>query len=335
VGAVQAAHSKPTLRLGGFALIAGLLVGFIKEPLATNVVGWIILCALPLIFVGICEDLGVHVSPKNRLISIAVSVLAAMAAFGITVDRIGLPGFDLLLTFAPFAILFTLFGATGVVNAFNLIDGLNGLASFTGASTALILGYISLSYGHMDLAVLSGIIFSATLGFFVVNYPTRRLFLGDAGAYFLGFSLICTALTLFSREPGISAFAVVLIFFWPIADTVLAMWRRGRASARHDQPDRLHYHQLVMRFLEIRWFGRGVRHVSNPLATIILIPMIVAPQCAAIYVINENTKAMAIVALFSVCFFGSYVFCMNLAKISRLVHRRKTQKTIPDQIAAE
>ena len=333
--AVQSAHHKQTLRLGGLALTIGLLVGVIQMPLDGNIVGWVLLLSLPLFVVGMCEDLGIHMAPRQRLISIALSLLLAMFMLGITVDRIGFPGFDLLLTFAPFAILFTLFGATGVVNAFNLIDGLNGLASFVGLSTAGVLGYISISYGQMDLAILCGTLCSAILGFFVVNYPSGRLFLGDAGAYLLGFLLICAALILFNREAGISAFAIVLIFFWPIADTCLAIWRRHRASSRHDQPDRLHYHQLVMRFLEIRWLGRDARHLSNPIATIILMPMIVAPQYVGVAVIAENDKAMANVALFSVLFFGSYIFFMNLAKISRLVHRRKISKTTRDQIAAE
>ena len=105
-----------------------------------------------------------------------------------------------------------------------------------------------------------------------------KIFLGDAGAYVLGHLLVWTAIMLVNFNSMISPFAILLIFFWPVADTALAIWRRWVKGSPADRADRLHFHQLAMRYLEIRFLGRKKRNISNPLATVILIPMISVPQ---------------------------------------------------------
>ena len=139
-----------------------------------------------------------------------------------------------------------------------------------------------------------------TFGFFLLNYPFGKLFLGDGGAYMLGFCLVWGGITLANQVAGLSAFAVLLIFFWPIADTMLAIWRRIKLSSPTSRPDRLHFHQLVMRFLEIRVLGRRRRQLSNPLATLIIAPLIVAPQIYGLIFAFEHYAAVVSSILFSI-----------------------------------
>ena len=123
----------------------------------------------------------------------------------------------------------------------------------------------------------------------------------------------------------ISPFAVLLVFFWPVADTLLAIWRRRTSGVKTDQPDRLHFHQLAMRFLEIRFLGRHKRHISNPLTTIVLAPMIVAPQIAGVLLAFDHQKAIIATVLFVVLFFSSYLVGISLARnYSRKVRVPKT-----------
>ena len=72
----------------------------------------------------------------------------------------------------------------------------------------------------------------------------------------LGHLLVWSAIILNNSASEVSAFSILLIFFWPVADTGLAIWRRWKLGNPADRPDRLHFHQLAMRFLEIRFFGR-------------------------------------------------------------------------------
>ena len=107
-------------------------------------------------------------------------------------------------------------------------------------------------------------VIAAVLGFMILNFPFGKIFLGDAGAYVLGHLLVWTSILLIKYQPSVSPFAVLLVFFWPIADTGLAIWRRLKLGNPTDRPDRLHFHQLTMRYLEIRFFGRDRRNISNP-----------------------------------------------------------------------
>jgi UDP-GlcNAc:undecaprenyl-phosphate GlcNAc-1-phosphate transferase len=333
--AVQAAHSNPTLRFGGVACFLAILFGSFTADAGSSIALMLVVAGAPLFIVGLLEDFGIHMSPKKRLVAIAISVLCAIYIFQISINHVGVPGLDLLLSFSAFAVLFTVFAVSGVVNAFNLIDGINGLASYTAATVAISLSVIAFGMGHQDLQDVSILIMLSALGFFAVNYPLGRIFLGDAGAYFLGFILVCVALILCHRQPEISPFAILLVFFWPVADTCLAIWRRLRLSTPHDRPDRLHFHQLAMRFIEIRILGRNSRARSNPIATLVLMPLIAVPQIVGVIFITDHLYAVFAVLIFSALFFGSYVFGMELAKRG---HRRMSdsnQETPNNSVAAE
>ena len=114
----------------------------------------------------------------------------------------------------------------------------------------------------------------------------------------------------------ISAFAILLIFFWPVADTGLAIWRRWKLGNPTDLPDRLHFHQLVMRF-EIRFFGRDKREITNPIATLVLIPMISTPQILGI-LFWDNFKATVWCSMIvGLLFVATYFTGIKIAKTSR------------------
>ena len=137
---------------------------------------------------------------------------------------------------------------------------------------------IAFQAGDTQISIFLVLIVASVLGFMVLNFPMGKIFLGDGGAYSLGHLLVWSAIILINRATEISAFSILLIFFWPVADTGLAIWRRWKLGNPTDRPDRLHFHQLAMRFLEIRFFGRDRREIVNPLATLTIIPLISAPQ---------------------------------------------------------
>ena len=94
------------------------------------------------------------------------------------------------------------------------------------------------------------LLIASVLGFMVLNFPTGKIFLGDGGAYALGHMTVWSAIILISNETKVSPFSILLIFFWPVADTGLAIWRRWKLGTPTDRPDRLHFHQLAMRPLK-------------------------------------------------------------------------------------
>jgi UDP-N-acetylmuramyl pentapeptide phosphotransferase/UDP-N-acetylglucosamine-1-phosphate transferase len=143
--------------------------------------------------------------------------------------------------------------------------------------------------GQVDLALISIFVALALFGFLLFNFPFGRIFLGDAGAYTLGFTLSWIGVALVERSGTVSAWAVVLMLFWPIADTMLAVGRRVAARKPAMEPDRLHVHQVVMRMLEARPFSKH-RKVSNPLTTVILLPFVIFPALMGV-VLAEHAGA--------------------------------------------
>ncbi len=312
--AVQSAHRIPTPRYGGVGILCGMLVGvFLIEEASRALYGLFMLSTVPVFAAGLAEDMGFGVRPRHRLLAAAVSSICAMVLLNTWVMRLGIPFLEPMIAFAPCAILFTVLASSGICNAFNLIDGLNGLSAGAGVIAALGLATVAAQAGLPDMMQMSFFMAAVLCGFLLFNYPFGKIFMGDAGAYSLGHMLSWFAIYMVSQAPQMSPWATVLILFWPVADTFFAIYRRRRSGKATDQPDRLHYHQLVMRALEIFWLGRDKRHIANPLATLFLLPFIIGPVIAGVILWDNNMMAFTMVAVFSTLFVASYLLGMRLA----------------------
>ena len=270
---LQAMHVSPTSRLGGTILY----IAFATAILVAHLFGFddlsaalpLLLAAIPIVAAGLAEDLTRRVRPRYRLLAALISAALASYYAGSVVPRVDLPLVDYLLGFAWFALPLTWFMVIGACNAFNLIDGMHGLAS----GTALIMfGGIALAAGwahdHETLAQALAMM-GALAGFLVWNYPRGKIFLGDAGAYFIGFIYAALAIQLIANNDAISAWYVIVLAGYPIVDTLFAMYRRG--MVRHVPlmaPDALHLHSLVFRRIAIprerRRLERRVQDLGPP-----------------------------------------------------------------------
>lgn len=319
--AVQAAHRGAVPRLGGVAVMCGLVAAVALEALldhgvdrTTSEMGKLLISALPVFLAGLSEDLGVGSSPRLRLFAaIASGALAIQFMGGVWLQSISMPLLDPLFDVPALAIPFTLFAAAGVTHAFNLIDGLNGLAAGTGIMTALGLASLSLTAGQPTLFVAMLLVAAALAGFLSMNFPKGRLFLGDGGAYLIGHLLVWTAITLPARAPEINHWALLLVFFWPVADTVLAIWRRRMRGAGLGRPDRMHVHQVALRSLEILLLGRAARSVANPLAAALLMPLIAAPIVLGVGLSDRPVSAALAIGLIAVAFASGYLSAVSMA----------------------
>ncbi|KQI71374.1 hypothetical protein AN191_13210 [Loktanella sp. 5RATIMAR09] len=311
-------HSRPTPRIGGVAIFLALALSVVFAPdtILPNYAGFIIATTL-LFFVGLSEDLGFRVSPRRRLLAVCLASLIVIALFGVWLPRINVPYFDLLMQYWIVGVPFTLLITAGVANGFNLIDGVNGLAGLTAIGAAVSIALISLQAGHGTMVILSMMLAAVVLGFFLVNFPLGLIFLGDAGAYTIGFMLCWFGIAVLIFAPQVSAWAILLTLFWPLADTLFAMYRRSRSKKDAMSPDRLHFHQLVMRGLEICFLGRKRRRIANPLTTLVLAPFVIAPQVCGVLFWNDNRAAFLAVLAFLAAFFGSYLVSVPAVRAFR------------------
>jgi UDP-N-acetylmuramyl pentapeptide phosphotransferase/UDP-N-acetylglucosamine-1-phosphate transferase len=269
----QKFHAVATPRIGGAAMVAALVAcvlaiesyGWI-HPVASYGLTMLALSAIPAFAGGFGEDVTGKVGVLARLmLTFAAGVFAALLV-GATLDRLDMPLLDPLLQQWPlFAIAFTAFAVGGVANAINITDGYNGLAGGYSVMVLTAIGWVAYQVG--DPVVLAGslVMLGAVIGFLVWNYPAGRLFMGDGGAYLLGFWLAELSVLLVVRNPDVSPWFPLVLLAYPVVDTLFSMYRRkllrGRSAGRADA---MHLHQLIYRrlarvhlFSRLPWHKRG------------------------------------------------------------------------------
>ena len=253
----QKFHSRPVPRIGGVAVFVSVLVGaglatFSGHEDARSI--WLLVVAsLPTFVFGLAEDLTKSVSPRRRLFFTALSAALAIGLLDAVIHRTTVPGIDELMVLLPFAMALTVFAVTGVANAINIIDGFNGLAAMCVLMMMLAIAYVGSQVGDSFIFIAALICIGAVLGFFLWNFPAGLVFLGDGGAYFLGFMLAELSVLLLLRNPQVSPMFPLLLCAYPIFETVFSIYRKKvlRGSSP-GLPDGVHLHMLVYKRL-MRW----------------------------------------------------------------------------------
>jgi UDP-N-acetylmuramyl pentapeptide phosphotransferase/UDP-N-acetylglucosamine-1-phosphate transferase len=248
----QKFHAAPTPRIGGLGVMVGLFVSgaallltgqstiFIEE------FGLLVIAGLPAFLGGITEDATKSVSVPARLMLTMVAAGVGVWLLGAVLPRLDVPGIDALLRWTPFAIAFTIFAVGGVANAINIIDGYNGLAAGHAAIVLAAMAYVSIQVGDGFLFTSALAMLGALLGFLAWNYPKGKIFLGDGGAYLLGFWLAELSVLLVVRHPEVSPWFPMLLLVYPIFETLFSMFRRRvMHGVSPGQPDRMHLHQVI------------------------------------------------------------------------------------------
>ena len=251
---VQKFHEKPVPRVGGLAIFLGLIIGY--GLLETSYAGPhaegtqmllkpMLFAALPAFAFGLAEDLTRSVGVAERLLATMASAVLAWWLTGVSLTQLDTPGLDALVAVLPLSVAFTAFAVGGVANAVNIIDGFHGLASGFFILACAAIGLIAVQVADPGLAQLAFLSAAVALGFFLVNYPFGRLFLGDGGAYLLGFWLAWLCVLLPMRNPEVSAWVSLLVCIYPVTEVLYSIYRRLALRLHMGEPDRAHLHTLL------------------------------------------------------------------------------------------
>lgn len=253
----QKFHATPVPRICGVGMFGGLAccvaVAAAVQHRDWRFGGLLLLCGLPAFAAGLIEDLTKRVSPGKRLLATAVSAALGIWLLGATITKTDVPGLDWLVSSGVGAWLATVFAVAGVANAVNIIDGFNGLSSMCVSLMLLVFAYVAYQVGDTTLALwaLAGV--GAAMGFFVWNFPNGLVFLGDGGAYFLGFYLAEIGILLIARNPQVSPLFPLMVCIYPVFETVFSIYRRKIVrEVPPGLPDGIHLHSLIYRRL-MRW----------------------------------------------------------------------------------
>ncbi|MFN0109929.1 MAG: glycosyltransferase family 4 protein [Blastocatellia bacterium] len=249
-------HAKPTPRLGGIAIYLAFMASLACVPLMPNMVGDIFRASLPkllmllapatLIFLfGIYDDFH-NVGATEKVV---VQTVAAAMIFvgGFRIENISSPfgghwHMPLWLSFVLTAIW-----VIGITNAFNLIDGIDGLAAGASVFALLSILVFSVAQGNPEISQLAIVLIGATLGFLRFNFNPATIFLGDSGSLFLGF--MAAALSLAGSQKGstIVAIAIPLVSFGlPVTEAGLSLARRFVSGQSLLAGDRGHIHHKLL-----------------------------------------------------------------------------------------
>ncbi len=239
-------HKDIKPRLGGISIILGTLAGcFVLMPKSEYMVA-IIVGAVILIITGILDD-RYALSAKVKIIAQITSAVVVVSS-GLRIEYISLPFIE-HLEFGILSYVVTVFWIVAIVNSINLIDGLDGLAG--GVSTIAIITILVMAsfnpIAQNTVIAFSVVLIGSTVGFLLYNFHPAKLFMGDTGSLFLGYSIaIISILGFYKSVTALSLLVPLIILGVPIIDTFFAIIRRALNKQKISSPDKGHLHHRLL-----------------------------------------------------------------------------------------
>lgn len=282
-------HDKETPRAGGIGIFLSMLL-VIFLPFGLKFLPSIILAFLS----GIFEDFHNSLSPKLRL---SLQLLAALSAIFLTNSVVTYLGLGIHMPYWM-GMIFSAFAIVGMMNAINIIDGFNGLAS---GVILLILGsFFLVGYEHHNSSMLSIIVITigATLGFFILNFPKGKIFLGDGGAYLLGFIVAIIGIFFASIYDDVSPWYIMALFIYPVWEVLFSIIRKLSIGLSPLSPDAYHLHMLIYRQIT----------KNNPLTSVFILSSILPFMIASTLNHNRSITNIAIALSFIITYVILYIY---------------------------
>lgn len=338
---VQKHHRGSPPRVGILPLIVGVLLGikFMADAdlhaagSASSLLSLMVLASLPVVLMGLADDITKLIPPRVRMVAAIVAGIAAISLLGLRVERVDIPLLDDVVAFWPVSVAITILMVCGFTNAMNIIDGLNGLA---GGLAVLMLGATAVVAAQMGDSVVLQIclvLIMAVGGFLLLNFPRGMMFLGDGGAYFLGFLLVQIWLLLLSRHPSLTPLFVVAVAFLPTMETIFSIYRRrfhGRRRAA-TLADRLHLHTLIYR----RRTLRAMKHlpwaeawVPNAAAAAVLVSFGALPMLAALVAPTSAVWALVVIGVATVGYLMWFKRLVGFRQLRLFARNVKTEPAV-------
>jgi UDP-N-acetylmuramyl pentapeptide phosphotransferase/UDP-N-acetylglucosamine-1-phosphate transferase len=254
---VQKVHVHQVARIGGLpiflAVVISACISMWRVPAMGPWVMSLLLCSAVAFIGGIVEDYTGNVSARRRLLLTMAAALLGYLLLDARLARIDLPFAVITIASLWVALPITVLAVAGIANAVNIIDGFNGLASVVVICMLVSLAYVAFQVGDVFVLVSALMVAGATAGFLIWNYPVGLIFLGDGGAYFIGFMLGELTLLLVMRNPQVSTWYAALLLIYPAFETIFSAYRRVFLRGKSPtMPDGIHLHSLIFRRI-VQW----------------------------------------------------------------------------------
>jgi len=250
-------HVKPISHIGGVVIFLSMMSLTVGVLFLSNVIGdafrdilpklIVLLCAAAFIFfVGLIDD--IRTKGLRARIKFLAQLAAAIAVcvVGIRIKSVTVADW-LTLDFGWFSWPLTLLWIVGITNAINLSDGLDGLAAGVSAVACGVIAIFATHSGQVVMAVLMLALLGSLTGFLFFNFNPAKIFMGDCGSMFLGFTIASSSVMCATKSSALVGLALpVLVLGIPIFDTLFSMLRRFLERRSMFAPDRSHFHHRLL-----------------------------------------------------------------------------------------
>jgi len=237
-------HKDVMPRLGGLAIFIGVIAGFLYLKPQSMYMTEVVIGAVIIIIVGILDDRFTLPAQYKFLGQLVAAIVVASS--GLLISKLTVPFFGVIyLDYFSYPV--TVLWIVAITNAINLIDGLDGLAA--GVSSIAMTSILIMAIADSQLVVIAlcTILIGSSLGFLVHNFYPAKIFMGDTGALFLGYSIsIISMLGLFKNITLFSFIIPIIVLAVPIFDTIFAIIRRFLNKRSIAAPDKLHLHYCLV-----------------------------------------------------------------------------------------
>jgi len=272
----QKIHFDAVPRIGGIGIFITLIISsflfnnhvfFLIEDLPS-----LIIISLPVILIGLAEDIYKDISILVRLFSSIIVGIIAFYYFDVSVSETNFSLIDQYINIFKLTPFLTIFFFAGAINSINLIDGVNGLASVTTVIILLTLSKLAYMSDDYSNYYLSYLVTASIFGFLLINWFTGSIFLGDAGAYLLGVILAFITCQILLKN-NLSFFNILTLFAYPIWEITNSIIRRFYNNKKIISADNKHLHSLIYN-LVVNKFKKQKSVIKNFLPTFFLFPLI-------------------------------------------------------------
>lgn len=289
-------HTAPIPRIGGAAMAIGVFVtmmlwGEVGQFLKAYVIGAIII-----VFFGVIDD-SRGLTYKIKFAGQIAAALVIVCYGGLRIVNLGLLLPDGATVPSWIGVPLTVVLVVGVTNAINLSDGLDGLAGGLSLLGFCCIGYLAYLEGNLIIALISIALIGAIFGFLRFNTYPASLFMGDTGSQFLGFSLVVTSVSLTQGATALSPVLPLIIFGFPVLDTITVMVSRLLEGRSPFMPDKKHFHH--------RLIGVGFYHTE----AVLIIYVIQAALVTSAFVFRFYSEWVLLIGyvVFALLFVGAFI----------------------------
>lgn len=255
----RSSHIYPVPKCGGVAIVSTFLAGILaiylfgdKTPITQDYFICFVLASLVITIVSFYDDINYY---RSFTVKLGTQIIAAcvVLAFGIVIDQITIPLIgNVLLGWWGYPLSFL--WIVGMTNAFNFMDGIDGLAGGVAIIVCFFFGVVTLSQGSTFVYITCYAILAGSLGFLIFNIPPAKIFMGDVGSAFLGFIFATLAIIAARYDHSHTSFMVMpLLLFHFIFDTSFTFIRRLLNREYVCQAHRTHLYQLMNRLGYSHW----------------------------------------------------------------------------------